>query len=301
MKAKRKPAPAPVRRPESGETADQKLGGALRKLREAQRLKQDEVAALVREERPGADPAGLTQSALARLEAGLVAARPDPLFLQSTFYTGNEDFFVSNAATLYTLPELAQWERGLANSAEPVQLWVIAPDFVDDENNEFLEIIVELLKKKATITYFVDEHDIHPLGRFDIFIERVVRCLTRRPAGLSNPSSLGNIRCYGLTSSERAWVTSSLVISNPEQVFEDASKVQGFTIVSIDGKPKFGFEMSATYLRRMAIHILRQVEIRSGARDQGASEQVTDWKPIWRESALKGHASFTKAVQHAKL
>jgi transcriptional regulator with XRE-family HTH domain len=151
-------------------------------------------------------------------------------------------FFVSNVVESWSLAEIADWERELPIRFpdDKAELWIVSPDFIDHENREFLEIVVDcLLMKGVGLTYFVDNRDAGPGGRFDIFLDQVSfrlkdNCsVAKAPPLCKDAKKWGDIAVFGLLPNELTWFTSGLVIANPQRLEPDATD-QGFRIFSVE-------------------------------------------------------------------
>jgi hypothetical protein len=212
-------------------------------------------------------------------------------------------FFASNIVEVWSLDDIAEWERGLADrfsDRSDLSLWIVSPNFIDLENPEFLSIVVEhLLIRGVNITYFVAERDLHIGEKFYAFLERVTRRLRRLcdgkiptpRAGCENPKAWGEISAFGLTRADLAWFTASIVIANPEDIQSGAPNREGFTIPSVEGEHRFGIPLNDRDLRAIVDRIKFEIESRLEAGNQSPGS----WKP----KALREHAPFKREFPNA--
>lgn len=306
----------------------QRFGAYLRMLRERAGLKQLEAAAELVPIAGGTEASW--QSLLARYEQGKVQVRPDqlqhfaavygePIQRLGTAYgtvhvydaplpaylnvasekrPGAEPpaiFFTSNAVEIWSLPEIAQWEAGLAdrNPGTPAELWIVSPEFVDHRDNAFLQIVVDhLLLRQASLTYFVAKRDIGGGEKFDMFLDRVttrlVRVLRERGQRLAD-ANIGSISVFGLTPDDLTWFTSSLVIANPNDIEAGVPGVHAFMIVPVAGQHTMGIPVEPTQLVTIVNLITRQIENRQDDPDNPDRPYIVN--------ALRKHPPFIRELE----
>jgi transcriptional regulator with XRE-family HTH domain len=157
-------------------------------------------------------------------------------------------------ASLLTLPvkdvdQIADWESAVVAD----ELWIAAPDFVDNKNKKIREAVVAQLRKGTTIRYFVNEKDCDEGGEFTKLFWTLVEEMGGKGEWeqrlLSRPA---------LTHIELRWLKSSFVIANPGMLFGRApskkdAKPEGYKFLAQDGHPEFGFQMSYMELRSTAL------------------------------------------------
>jgi transcriptional regulator with XRE-family HTH domain len=157
-------------------------------------------------------------------------------------------------ASLLTLPvkdmdQIAEWESAVVAD----ELWIAAPNFVDNRNKKIRESVVAQLRKGTTIRYFVNEKDCSESGEFTKLFWTLVEEMGGRGQWedklLFKPA---------LTDIELRWLTSSFVIVNPGLLFgrahqKNEAKPDGYVFLSQDGRPEYGFQMSYMELRSKAL------------------------------------------------
>jgi hypothetical protein len=137
---------------------------------------------------------------------------------------------------------LAQWEINLTiQPAQPVELWVIAPNFVDNTNADIFKAVTTLLGAGAKITYFVRAEDLQEMANFD----QLVGNLEDYAQNVDNGILKGQVHGVGLRPDQVCWMVASFAISNPGTATPSSlSHAKGFTIVASDGTPAYGIPMS---------------------------------------------------------
>lgn len=296
--------------PNSEKGPRQLFGEYLRGLRERDGLTQDLAVKRILENADGDSFAWKGQSNLARIELGRVAIQPDslptlaaaygePLDRMVTAYSAlmiykvplpryfNErskrppveanarsSFFSSDAVEMWSLAEIALWERGLAErfaDRKKTTLWIVSPTFVDHKNNEFLNIVVDyLLLRGVSLTYFIAESDYGDEEVFGKFLKKVtkrleacyesIRAEQEYSSGLNWIQRLGTLSAYKLCRDELAWFTSSLVIANPEDTQLGLRGAEGFMIVPVEGAHTLGIPLLGSALEGLVDKIETQTE-----------------------------------------
>ncbi|MBK8629507.1 MAG: helix-turn-helix domain-containing protein [Sphingomonadales bacterium] len=280
----------------------QRFGAYLRMLREQRNAMTQVEAGGKLVELVGGTEASW-QSLLARYEQGKSAVKPEQLRLFSLVYNeplervlsayaaahvfdttlpryldapsekrtdieASQNFFVSNAVEIWSLPEIARWEASLADRASgaPPELWIVSPEFIDHRDSSFLQIVVDqLLLRQASLTYFVAKRDIGGGEKFDVFLDRVTSRITRlaRERGQRLADiNIGSISVFGLTPDDLTWFTSSLVIANPNDIEAGVPGVHAFMIVPVAGQHTLGIPVEPTQLVTIVNLIARQIESR---------------------------------------
>ena len=188
-------------------------------------------------------------------------------------------FFISNEAELWTLGQLALWERDFTAQTDGRQpsMWIISPDFVDHENDGFLEIVVkDLLLKGVDLTYFIAEQDIGPppfvgsnARKFGLFATKAFLMIKSMLASGEHLvlDRMGTLSVYGLEAPALTWFTSSLVIANPDELQSNKRGIHGFLIAPLNGKPALGIPLRIEEVRRTVAainHQMTQREILTG-------------------------------------
>jgi transcriptional regulator with XRE-family HTH domain len=170
-------------------------------------------------------------------------------------------------ASLLTMPvcdlkQLANWERDLTAD----DLWIVAPNFVDVDDPDIRDALAARLRAGTVVTFFVGSGDTNFL-RLKIKLSTDLandagweKCLRSEPLGevemgwisssfvISNPSKL--VRWARLLGLVRSALTDDAPIAQATNVEPSSAQsarpndAEGYTIVSEDGKPKYGFKMS---------------------------------------------------------
>ncbi|HEX8443948.1 MAG TPA: helix-turn-helix transcriptional regulator [Allosphingosinicella sp.] len=207
----------------------------------------------------------------------------------------SQNFFVSNAVEIWSLPEIAQWEADLADrtSGSPPELWIVSPEFIDHRDNSFLHIVVDqLLLRQASLTYFVAKRDIGGGEKFDVFLDRVTSRLARvvreRGQRLAD-TNIGSISVFGLTPDDLTWFTSSLVIANPNDIEAGVPGVHAFMIVPVAGQHTLGIPVEPAQLVTMVNLIARQIENRQADPDNRDKPFIVN--------ALRKHPPFVRELE----
>jgi len=250
QKAKKKTPPARMTPPAP---TLEGFGRFLRDYREHPRKRQQtEIARLL----------GHTQSLVAQLEAGKIT-NPDAAMIEriARAYTRPERHLSSEQvlaalmehkygidpckASLLTLPvksvdQIADWEASVVAD----ELWIVAPNFVDNENKSIRDAVVAQLRDATTIRYFVNEKDCGENGRFTKLVRKLVGEM-----GGEGEWRAKLLYTPALTDGELRWVTSSFVIANPGPLFGRAAskkgaKAEGYIFLAQDERPEYGFRMS---------------------------------------------------------
>jgi transcriptional regulator with XRE-family HTH domain len=141
---------------------------------------------------------------------------------------------------------LAEWEC----EVKPEELWIVAPNFVDDEDSEIQEAVFENLKRPdCTFTYFVDQSDVSPDRRFGRLLLTFFNMAD--DLGLK-----GRVRWFGFEPMELRVMGASYVISNPGTIYKPAGdkRPEGFMVISSDkNRPQWGIKMEPeVVLRRIS-------------------------------------------------
>lgn len=136
---------------------------------------------------------------------------------------------------------LAQWEMELARQlAPPIELWVVAPNFLDNTNPDIFQAVVSLLAAGASVTYFVKQDDLE--GSFARLI------LNIEDYAQNNKDVMrGRVFGVGLNPDQLCWMAASFAISNPSSATPSplsSAPAEGFTIIASDGSPAYGIPMS---------------------------------------------------------
>lgn len=194
-----------------------------------------------------------TQSLIAQLETGRIT-NPSPDLLKQlapaykapsydalvmTFVSDKFDISRAKAEFLKRdirdIKGLADWER----KTEPEELWIVAPNFVDEENPDIQEAVVQNLKRPdCTLTYFVDESDVSPDRRFGSLLLMFFNMAERH--GLQ-----GKVSWFGFEPMELRVMGASYVIANPGAIYQPSGdkRPEGFMVVSENGRPQWGIQM----------------------------------------------------------
>ena len=150
---------------------------------------------------------------------------------------------------------LAQWETALAGqSRRPIELWVVAPNFVDRDDADIFSAVVTILSAGAEVTYFVKAEDMRGMGQFNLFIDDL-----ENYARTTDPSiKKGRVHAVGLEPGQLCWMAASFAISNPGSLTPaNALDATGYTIIASDGTPTYGIRMSEKDLRSKVSEIRR--------------------------------------------
>lgn len=194
-----------------------------------------------------------TQSLIAQLETGrvtnpsaellkhLATAYKAPSYDALVMTFVSDKFGVSKAKAdllkrdIRDLKGLAEWER----NTEPDELWIVAPNFVDEEDPDIQQAVFQNLKRPdCTLTYFVDQGDVSPdrrFGRLLLMFFNMAESLGLR----------GKIRWFGFTPMELRVMGASYVIANPGAVYDTSGekRPEGFMVVSANNRPQWGIQM----------------------------------------------------------
>lgn len=170
--------------------------------------------------------------------------------------------------------ELACWERDMVAK----ELWIIAPNFMDNRDPEIRGALAHRLESGTTVSFFVRESDATPGGQFlNLRLQ-----LSRDLAEVRDWEQ--RLRHYSLGDDEMAWISSSFVIRNPQEVIRwghsvgalptpetaqslesngmssassQAPDAEGYTIISRDNDPAYGFRMSSEELLARTFGVYR--------------------------------------------
>lgn len=315
--------------------AKRRFGEYLRGLRERMdSVSQDAAVKLIAEHTPSGSAAWKGQSTLARIEAGSVAIQPTALAALAAAYNEPLDriatafaaimiydtalpryfsepssrpvklssaqslFFASNAAEIWTLPEVVQWEHDFADrfpGRKDLTLWIVSPTFVDHKNPTIQKVVVDrLLMRGVSLSYFIDEGDYGEKRNFGRFLDRVTYMLADHLAaataenGAIDRTNWGKIQVYKLRPSELAWFTSSLVIANPDDIRYQRRAGEGFMIVPVEGEHTLGIPMNSQSLDSFVTAICGQIEDCQRAGDGREGD--------WIQDALKIHPTYKRMV-----
>src|SRR3954471_4089150 len=200
-----------------------------------------------------------TQSFVAQLETGRIT-NPSSELLDKVYraykFPSYDSVFSVFAADKYKLSQakadlirrdirdlegLAQWEIDI----RPDELWIVAPNFVDEENSAIFDAVLKNLQRPhCTLTYFIDESDIPPEKRFGKLLVTFYRMRKQ-----TEPPLLGKVRWFGLTPIEIRIMASSFVIANPKSLYAPDSKAEGYTVIPYRGRPQWGIRMESDDLK----------------------------------------------------
>ena len=244
------------------------FGSYLRKLREQQGFAQLLAADKLSHEIEGT----VSQSLVTQLESG-TARNPDISLLRAVaeVYDVSYSDVISELVKdkyqlealradrlkdeIRTIDQLAEWER----EAKPNELWIVAPNFVDDTNLLIAKTVIDLLKNGTNIKYFVNESDTMSTGRFASFKRQVIRQL-----GELYDEANPQISAHGLTPHDIAWLSTSFVIANPRQAisFESESEPSSgyYVLPEADGRPSYGLAISERELARLALNLIEVID-----------------------------------------
>lgn len=195
-----------------------------------------------------------TQSLIAQLETGRITnPSPDLLKQLATAYKAPsydalvmtlacDKYGISKAKAellkrdIRDIKGLAEWEREI----KPEELWIVAPNFVDDDDSEILQAVFENLRRPdCTLTYFVDESDVSPDRRFG----RLLLSFFNMADALGLK---GKVRWFGFEPMELRVMGASYVIANPGAIYQPSGdkRPEGFMVVSSDkNRPQWGIKM----------------------------------------------------------
>ena len=152
---------------------------------------------------------------------------------------------------------LAQWEANIPADGE---LWVVTVKLLDDRNEKIREAIFKLLKKRCQIIYFAAEpKDYTRLQRHLISIWEETHDNT-------DPTDFAalvtdNMDFVELTDAEIAFMTSSIVIAQPREIFKsgaDADVAQAYLVFGDGLAPDYGLRVRDREALRDLVTRLRE-------------------------------------------
>lgn len=223
----------------------------------------------------------LMQSRISQLEAGWIPALSETSLAKlADAYDGDLKLFRAKyLGARFALPSvvqdllqrdvldvdgLAKWERDLPQESA---LWIVAPNFVDTEpqHRNIRDAVVALLQKGCTVTYFIREEDVGLNSKF-------ARLLTFFRGSDALKGCTGEVRWYLLEPREIRLMVTSFVIAHPDVLLRDARapKLQGYLVISADGKPTYGIDMGFEDLKGCVFSLVTLI----GEKD--AAEQLVD-------------------------
>ncbi|HEU0048142.1 MAG TPA: helix-turn-helix transcriptional regulator [Nitrososphaera sp.] len=127
------------------------------------------------------------------------------------------------------LPGVLKWTREFPDLK---QLWVVAPNFLDDEDVDVFETVCyNIIKRNVTTIYFVTQADTDKGGRFWSLKERFSKKLGKK--------AIGHIHGVPLTRDALTWIQSDIVVANPHQRAEAIA----FQYFRRHGRPTYAIRM----------------------------------------------------------
>jgi transcriptional regulator with XRE-family HTH domain len=103
---------------------------------------------------------------------------------------------------------IAQWERTFPNLEE---LWVVAPNFLDDKNAEIRAAVASNLKRHVYYRHYVRKADIEKNGRWTL----LKRSLARFDSGLDERTIEDQMSAVAIGEDDLTWNNTDLIIANP--------------------------------------------------------------------------------------